>query len=73
VEVHDANNELLLYGLLQAGLDRSLKGTAPFQILLGYSPGVDISINGKRFNQSGYNRRDNTARFLVQTEPENQQ
>lgn len=62
-EVYDANGEQLLYGLFTAGAERNLRGTAPFRIMLGYAPGVEVSINGEYYDHLTRVRRNNTARF----------
>lgn len=62
-EVYDANGEQLLYGLFSAGTERNLRGTAPFRIMLGYAPGVEVSINGEYYDHLTRVRRNNTARF----------
>jgi cytoskeleton protein RodZ len=63
VEVYDANGEQLLYGLFSEGAERNLRGTAPFRIMLGYAPGVEVSINGEYYDHQTHVRRNNTARF----------
>ncbi|MDX5334423.1 MAG: DUF4115 domain-containing protein [Gammaproteobacteria bacterium] len=62
-EVYDANGEQLLYGLFSQGAERNLRGTAPFRIMLGYAPGVEVSINGEYYDHLTRVRRNNTARF----------
>ena len=62
-EVYDANNQQLLYGLLRSGATRELRGTAPFQVMLGYAPGVEVRINGEYYDHLTRVRRNNTVRF----------
>ena len=64
-EVYDANNEQLLYGLFEGGVERSLRGTAPFQVMLGYAPGVEVRINGEYYDHLTRVRRNNTVRFNI--------
>jgi cytoskeleton protein RodZ len=64
-EIYDANNERLLFGLMNSGVVKSVQGTAPFRILLGNSPAVKIQFNGKPFDHSRFDRWDKTARFKV--------
>ena len=64
VEVRDAGGTRLLAELVRAGQQRSISGDAPFTVLLGNSPGVEVRYNGEPFDQSGYNR-DNVARFEI--------
>ncbi len=64
-EVYDANDERLLFGLMNAGATKKVEGTAPFRILLGNSPAVRIIFNGEPFDHSRFDRWDKTARFNV--------
>jgi cytoskeleton protein RodZ len=64
-EIYDANNERLLFGLMNPGAVKNVQGTAPFRILLGNSPAVTIQFNGKPFDHSRFDRWDKTARFKV--------
>ena len=64
-EVYDANDEQLLYGLFEGGVERSLRGTAPFQVMLGYAPGVEVHINGEYYDHLTRVRRNNTVRFNI--------
>jgi cytoskeleton protein RodZ len=64
-EIYDANNERLLFGLMNSGVVKNVQGTAPFRILLGNSPAVKIQFNGKPFDHSRFDRWDKTARFKV--------
>ncbi len=64
-EIFDARKRRLLHGLIKPGATRVISGQAPFNVFLGNSPGVQLEINGKPFDHSGYMRRNNTARFLI--------
>ena len=64
-EIFDARKRRLLHGLIKPGATRVISGQAPFNVFLGNSPGVQLEINGKPFDHSGYIRRNNTARFLI--------
>ncbi len=64
-EVYDAQEQRLLFDLVKSGSVRNLQGMAPFNVRLGNSSGVQISINGQPFNHSQFSRQDNTARFSV--------
>lgn len=66
VEVNDARGQRLLYRLAKAGMAQTLQGVAPFEVQLGYVPGVDIMYNGKPFDLSRYQGR-RSARFRVGT------
>lgn len=47
VEVLDAEGELLLADLRRAGDRIALEGRAPFELVLGYAPGVSVTLNGE--------------------------
>lgn len=64
VEVRDANRRRVLYDLLDPGSTRSVEGLAPFEVLLGYGPGVTVEFNGRLVDHSRYTRQD-VARFRV--------
>jgi len=63
-EVKDANGNRLLYDLGRSGTDRTLHGTAPFSVFLGYAAGVAVEYNGQPFDHSPYIRQK-LARFTV--------
>lgn len=64
VDVTDARGEKLVYRLAKAGLSRTVTGVAPFDVQLGYAPGVDIFYNGLPYDMSRYAQR-RSARFRV--------
>ena len=64
VEITDSTGRRVYYSMGKAGETSTLLGIAPFNILLGYSPGVSIEYNGKPFDQSPYVRQD-VARFKL--------
>lgn len=64
-EVYDADKRRLLYGLMSEGSIESLHGTAPFTLVLGNSPSVNIVLNGETYDHTQFDRLDNTARFTV--------
>ena len=64
VEIIDSSGRRLFYDMGKAGQTSTLLGNAPFSILLGYSPGVSIEYNGKKFDQTPYVRQD-VARFKL--------
>jgi cytoskeleton protein RodZ len=66
-EVKDATGRQLLYGMVPAGEARRVAGEAPFEVLLGSSRDVQLTINGEAFDPSPYVRPNNTARFTVDT------
>jgi cytoskeleton protein RodZ len=64
VEVKDGNGKRLFYDLMVPGDEKSLAGMPPFDVLLGYAPGVIVEYNGKRVDHSMYAHQD-VARFRV--------
>jgi cytoskeleton protein RodZ len=64
VEVRDGSGNRLLYDLMVPGDTQSLEGAPPFDVLLGYAPGVIVEYNGKQVDHSAYTRQD-MARFRV--------
>ena len=64
-EIHDADSNTLMQGLIEQGVVKNLNGKPPFHIFLGNSPGVVIEVNGQYFDQSEFNRSNRTARFQV--------
>ena len=65
VEVSDASGERLLYGLMDAGEQRSLQGEPPFKVFLGNAPGVEIRYRGETFEHQRYHKSNATAEFSV--------
>lgn len=64
IEINDANDIKLFNDLAIGGEQYSINGTAPFQILFGFSPGVTIKYNGNLFNHSRYSS-GGIARFKL--------
>jgi len=64
VEITDSTGRRVFYSMGKTGETSTILGIAPFNILLGYSPGVSIEYNGKPFDQSPYERQD-VARFKL--------
>ncbi len=56
VEINDANGKRLFYAIGKAGEAKSLKGPAPFDVVLGQAPAVKIEYNGVPFDQKPYTR-----------------
>lgn len=64
VEITDARNERLAYGLYHAGTTQTLQGQAPFQVFLGNAPAAHVSYGGK--SVAGFHVSSNgVARFSV--------
>lgn len=64
VEVTDARGERLIYRLAKAGMSHTVTGAAPFEVQLGYAPGVEIFYNGVPYDLSRYAGR-RSARFRI--------
>ncbi|MEM8844678.1 MAG: RodZ domain-containing protein [Pseudomonadota bacterium] len=64
-EIFDARKRRLLHGLIKPGATRVISGKAPFSIFLGNSPGVEVEVNGKKYDHTRYIRGNNTARFQI--------
>ena len=64
VEVYDANDKKLFLDNASSGQQYSIHGTAPFKVLLGFSPGVTVKFNGMVFNHSRYSI-NSVARFTL--------
>ena len=64
IEVSDALNKKMYIGMAKAGEEIRLEGTAPFRILLGYSPAVKVVFNGKNFDTAPYSEAG-IARFTL--------
>ena len=54
ISITDANDKRLFHDNALSGEKYSIHGTAPFNVLFGFSPGVTIKFNGKAFNHSRY-------------------
>ena len=65
VEVRDATGKRLIRSLGVAGATKEVRGVAPFQVLIGYGPGVELSYNGEPFDFSKYQGRQEVARFTL--------
>ncbi len=64
VEISDGTGRRLMFDLGRAGQERTLTGEAPFSILLGYAPGVEIEYNGEPYDVSRHTR-GKVARFKL--------
>lgn len=64
IEVYDSGNKRLYMGLAKPGDDLKISGTAPFDVLLGYSPGVKVLFNGKPFDPEPHSH-SGIARFKL--------
>lgn len=66
VEIRDATDERLAFGLAKSGSVRRYAGQAPFRITLGDSGGVSILFNGRLVEPETYKAADGRpARFTL--------
>jgi cytoskeleton protein RodZ len=66
VEVLDADERQLYYGLVEPGSIQEVRGRAPFDLRLGNAPGVEVEMNGNEVDLAPRTRSDNTARLRLQ-------
>ena len=64
VRVKDKNGQVVFADLKRAGDSLELSGDAPFQVLLGFAPGVSIKYKGEPVNIA-VNQKDNSAQLLI--------
>ncbi|WP_455221298.1 RodZ domain-containing protein [Kaarinaea lacus] len=64
IDVRDATGKPLIRRLGKAGGSNTVSGVPPFEVLLGYSPGVSIEYNGKPYDISRFQTRP-VARFVM--------
>lgn len=67
VDIRDATGKHLIRKLGIAGNERIVKGVAPFEVLLGNGAGVSIEYNGKPYDFSEFQARNQVARFVIQS------
>lgn len=67
IEIYDSNDNRLLMDLAKAGEHYEINGTAPFNVKLGFSEGVELKFNGKLFDQEPYSH-NGVARFKLPPE-----
>lgn len=65
VEVTDANKTQLIFQLIRHGQVKKVKGVAPFKVMLGYAPGVEILVDGNLYDHKPFIRKD-IARFTIE-------
>jgi len=65
VEVRDAEGARLVYQLQSEGTTRSVSGTPPFRLFLGFADGVEIEVDGQPLSIPADRRLGNTARFQI--------
>lgn len=67
LEVRDATGKRLIRSLGLAGATKEVEGVAPFQVLIGYGPGVELDYNGEPYDFSKYQGRQDVARFTLES------
>jgi cytoskeleton protein RodZ len=65
VEVTDARNERLYYGLAKAGSVSHIAGEPPFDVLLGNADGVVVEVAGEPYDYPRRSRNGKVARFTL--------
>nr|VFK78605.1 MAG: protein RodZ, contains Xre-like HTH and DUF4115 domains [Candidatus Kentron sp. SD] len=71
VEIYDGFGKKLFYQLGLSGQTYEFRGSAPFQVVLGYAPAAKVIYNGKPFDHTPYIQRE-IAEFPVgNAEPTN--
>ncbi len=63
-EVRDARGKVQLIGEFRAGDRRILEGEAPFKVVLGNTPAVELTVNGQPVDLAQHSR-GNVARFVL--------
>ncbi|MEX2352749.1 MAG: RodZ domain-containing protein [Gammaproteobacteria bacterium] len=64
VEITDGNNDRIFMDLVRSGDSLVLRGTAPFNVLLGFAEGVSVEFNDVPFDPEPYTRAG-VARFTL--------
>ncbi len=64
IEIIDASNSKVFFNLGRPGDIFNVRGTAPFDVLLGFAQAVSVEFNGKPFNAAPYSRAG-VARFTL--------
>lgn len=65
VRVRDAGGAVLLDGTIGGGNLRVVEGDPPYEVALGYAPGVELSIGGRSVATAERTKADDTARLTV--------
>ena len=64
VEIHDANDEKIAFGVKKAGYEMTLTGVAPFSVVLGKHDVVSITLNGEPVDISAF-PKNRLAKFKL--------
>ncbi|MFO7954299.1 RodZ domain-containing protein [Thioalkalivibrio sp.] len=63
VEIRDADDEVVLTGVLSSGDRETLRLELPGRVILGNAPGVSLTLDGEPVDVEPHIRSDRTARF----------
>jgi len=66
--VDNASNTRLFHDMLDTGDDLTIRGNAPFYILIGDATKVAVSFNNQEVDVSPRIRSDNSARITLEPE-----
>lgn len=64
IEVYDAAGKRLYHGMGRPGDTLRFNGEPPYQVVLGYAPGVEVSYHGETFNPEPHSSAG-VARFRI--------
>jgi len=65
IEVYDDRERRLVYVLYGGDSPLVVNGWAPFEVYLGYAPGVRVEVNGTEVETGDFVRPNETARFIA--------
>lgn len=68
IEVDNGENTRLYNDMLSNGDDLTIRGMAPFNVLVGDANMVDITFNSRAVDLSSRKRTDNSARIILEPE-----
>ena len=64
IDIRDATGKALIRRLGKAGSSQTVKGVPPFDVLLGFSPGVTLEYNGEPYDLARF-AKGPVARFVL--------
>lgn len=64
IKVYDSTNKIIYMDIAKPGEQLHLSGSAPFSVILGNAPGVEVIFKGKQFNTEPYSDAG-VARFKL--------
>lgn len=67
VDIRNGNGKRVLGGIVQADTEHTYPGDeGPYDVRLGYAPGIDLFVNRQPFDLDEKTGSDNTARFVLE-------